>query len=312
MFEIRRYTTDKASEWNAFVAKSKNGTFLFDRRYMDYHSDRFDDHSLLVYRKNRLFALLPGNKKGNTFFSHQGLTYGGFITDHQATAEYVCDAFDAVNAFLRSEGFLKVVYKPMPWIYQTTPAEEDVYALFVRCHARLIERDVSSTIFLPHRIKFAESRMSGIRKARREGLTVCESDDIGAFWRILVDNLHRKYGAHPVHTVSEMQLLKERFPSEIRLFMAYRDQQPLGGTVLYLTPQVVHSQYISASEEGKQTGALDLLFDHLINEVDFHRPYFDFGTSAIGDTNEINTSLIFQKQGFGGRGVCYDWYEYDL
>ena len=312
MFEIRRYTADKASEWNAFVAKSKNGTFLFDRRYMDYHSNRFDDHSLLVYRKNRLFALLPGNKKDNTFFSHQGLTYGGFITDHQATAEYICDVFDAVNAFLRSEGFLKVIYKPMPWIYQTMPAEEDVYALFVRCHARLIERDVSSTIFMPHRMKFAESRMSGIRKAKREGLTVRESDDIGAFWRILTDNLHRKYGAHPVHTVSEMQLLKERFPSEIRLFMAYRDQQPLGGTVLYLTPQVVHSQYISASEEGKQTGALDLLFDHLINEVDFHRPYFDFGTSAIGDTNEINTSLIFQKQGFGGRGVCYDWYEYDL
>lgn len=312
MFEIRRYTVDKASEWNAFVAKSKNGTFLFDRRYMDYHSDCFDDHSLLVYRKNRLFALLPGNKKGNTFFSHQGLTYGGFITDHQATAEYICDVFDAVNAFLRSEGLLKVIYKPMPWIYQTMPAEEDVYALFVRCHARLIERDVSSTIFMPHRMKFAESRMSGIRKAKREGLTVRESDDIGAFWRILTDNLHRKYGAHPVHTVSEMQMLKERFPSEIRLFMAYRDQQPLGGTVLYLTPQVVHSQYISASEEGKQTGALDLLFDHLINEVDFHRPYFDFGTSAIGDTNEINTSLIFQKQGFGGRGVCYDWYEYDL
>jgi hypothetical protein len=200
----------------------------------------------------------------------------------------------------------------MPWTYQTMPAEEDVYALFVRCHARLIERDVSSTIFMPHKMKFAESRMSGIRKAKREGLTVYESDDIGAFWRILSDNLHRKYGAHPVHTVSEMQLLKERFPSEIRLFMTYRGQQPLGGTVLYLTPQVVHSQYISASEEGKQTGALDLLFDHLINEVDFQRPYFDFGTSAIGDTNEINTSLIFQKQGFGGRGVCYDWYEYDL
>ena len=38
MFEIRRYSADKADEWNAFVATSKNGTFLFDRRYMDYHS----------------------------------------------------------------------------------------------------------------------------------------------------------------------------------------------------------------------------------------------------------------------------------
>jgi hypothetical protein len=109
-----------------------------------------------------------------------------------------------------------------------------------------------------------------------------------------------------------MLLLKQRFPSEIRLFMVFRGDTPVGGTVLYLTPQVVHTQYISASEEGKQTGALDLLFDHLLNEVDFHRPYFDFGTSALGDTNEVNASLIFQKQGFGGRSVCYDWYEYDL
>ena len=223
MFEIRRYTADKASEWNRFLAQSKNGTFLFDRRYMDYHSDRFDDHSLLVYRKNRLFALLPGNRKGNTFFSHQGLTYGGFITDYQATAEYVCDAFSAVNTFLRSEGFMKVVYKPVPWIYQTMPAEEDVYALFVRCHARLIERDVSSTIFMQHRMKFTESRLSGIRKARREGLVVRESDDIGAFWRILTDNLRRKYGAHPVYAcqpfvIHHFDVVDEQFVACVAAF----------------------------------------------------------------------------------------------
>ena len=54
MFEIRRYTADRADEWNLFVAASKNGTFLFDRRFMDYHSDRFRDHSLMVYRDGRL------------------------------------------------------------------------------------------------------------------------------------------------------------------------------------------------------------------------------------------------------------------
>ena len=94
--------------------------------------------------------------------------------------------------------------------------------------------------------------------------------------------------------------------------MVYRDNSPLGGTILYLTPQVVHTQYISASEDGKRVGALDLLFDHLLGDENFHQPYFDFGTSALGNTNEVNSSLIFQKQGFGGRSVCYDWYEYDL
>ncbi len=312
MFTIQRYTADKAAEWNQFVTASKNGTFLFLRGYMDYHQDRFEDCSLMVYRKNKLFALLPGNRKGDVFVSHQGLTYGGFITDQRATAEHLCQLFDAVNAWLKADGFRKVVYKPVPGIYHTMPAEEDLYALFFRCHARLIERDASSTIFMPHPIGFAESRLSGLRKARREGLTVRESDDFPAFWTILTDNLRAKYDARPVHTLAEIQLLHSRFPSAIRLFMTYRDDTPLGGTVLYLTPQVVHTQYISASEQGKHLGALDLLFHHLIHLTDFHRPYFDFGTSAIGNTNELNAPLIFQKQGFGGRTVCYDWYEYDL
>ena len=59
MLEIRRYTPAMANEWNKFVAASKNGTFLFDRNFMDYHSDRFHDHSLLVYRGHQLYALLP-------------------------------------------------------------------------------------------------------------------------------------------------------------------------------------------------------------------------------------------------------------
>ena len=311
-FDFVRYTPERADEWNLFVARSKNGTFLFNRGYMDYHRDRFDDCSWMVYKHRRLFALLPGNQKDSTFFSHQGLTYGGFITDIQATAAQVCKLFTELNEVLRSNGFQRIVYKPMPWIYQQMPAEEDVYALSLRCGARLIERDASAVVNMACRPKFTESRLSGLRKALRAGLRVRESDDIVAFWSILSDNLQIKYGAKPVHTISEMQLLKRRFPENIRLFMAYRDEEPLGGTVLYLTPQVVHTQYISASSEGKQVGALDYLFDHLLNKTDFGRPYFDFGTSALPDSNEVNASLMFQKEGFGGRCVCYDWYEWDL
>lgn len=312
MFEIVRYTPDKADEWNGFVARSKNGSFLFDRRYMDYHSDRFEDHSLMVYRKNRLFALLPCNQRDKVIYSHEGLTYGGFIMDEKATAETLCSTFEAVNEVLRAEGFRKVFYKPMPWIYHQMPADEDIYALFVRCHALLVDRDVSSTVILSRRLKFAESRMSGVRKALRCGYEVKESNDVEAFWEILQENLQLKYEAKPVHTVEEMRLLKDRFPEQIKLYMCYRGQEPLGGTVLYLTPQAVHTQYISASQEGKKTGALDLLFDYLLNKADFNCPYFDFGTSAEADSNEIISSLIFQKLGFGGRAVCYDRYEYEL
>lgn len=294
------------------MAASKNGTFLFDRNYMDYHSDRFDDHSLMVFLNRRLFALLPGNRCGDTFISHQGLTYGGFVIDGRATAVTVGEAFACINDYLRSEGFRKVVYKPVPHIYHRYPADEDLYALFVTCRARLVERDASSTLLLSRRPKFAESRLSGVRKARRYGVTVGESTDVEVFWHILTASLHDRYGAKPVHTVDEMRLLKERFPEQIRLYMAFLDDKPVGGTVLYLTPTVAHTQYISASEEGRQTGALDLLFHHLLIEADLPQPWFDFGTSAVGDTCLLNTQLIFQKLGFGARCVCYDRYEYDV
>lgn len=115
-----------------------------------------------------------------------------------------------------------------------------------------------------------------------------------------------------VHTLSEMQLLCSRFPQNIKLYLAYKDDVALGGTLLYLTKQVVHTQYISANIEGKELGVLDLLFDYLINCEYTNYSYFDFGQSTEQMGNILNKSLIFQKEGFGGRGICYDIYEYTL
>ena len=85
MFEIRRYTPEHVDEWNQFVAESKNGVFLFDRRYMVYHSDRFCDHSLMFYLDGRLLAVLPAHQSGDTLCSHNGLTYGGLVMSPRLT-----------------------------------------------------------------------------------------------------------------------------------------------------------------------------------------------------------------------------------
>ena len=312
MFEVRRYTPDKADEWNRFVAQSKNGTFLFDRRFMDYHQDRFTDFSLMVFRDGGLYALLPANVRDDVLVSHGGLTYGGLVMSNRCSAKGVQEAFVSMNDFLRSMGIRRVVYKAVPWIYHQQPAEEDLYALTSVCHTRLVIRDISSAIIGAKRMKFAESRKAGIRKALRHRLTVSESNDFATFWQILNDNLTSKYGVRPVHSVSELELLHGRFPQNIRLFMVYDGEKPLGGTLLFLTPQVLHTQYISATPEGKAVGAIDLLFDELINHRFADYPYIDFGKSTVSDSAELNEQLIFQKEGFGARAVCYDTYEYDL
>lgn len=312
MFEIKRYTADSAEQWNSFVAKSKQGTFLFNRNYMDYHSDRFTDSSFMFYHKGCLRAVLPANRVGDTLYSHQGLTYGGMLTDSKITVTDVCEIFKGINKLLQSSGCCKVVYKAMPWIYHRIPAEEDLYALTNICHAELVARDISSTIIQRQRIRFVESRKSGIRKAIRNGLTVSESTDLAAFWLILETNLGNRYNVKPVHSLSEMQLLCSRFPLNIRLYIASRDGEALGGTLIYVTPQVVHTQYISASPEGKSLGALDMLFDYIINKEYSDCEYFDFGKSTEDSGHYLNESLIFQKEGFGGRGMCYDTYAWIL
>lgn len=313
MFEIRRYTAERADEWNAFVAASKNGTFLFDRRYMDYHGDRFEDCSLMVYFKSRLYALLPANRLDDTLYSHQGLTYGGLVMSDSSTTALVRELFREMNDWLRDAGVRKVVYKHVPWIYASLPAEEDLFALANVCRASLSSRDVGSVVMLNRRLKFSTLRSRCVKKALKAGVEIRESQDCSEFWPLLEANLKAKYDARPVHSLGEIALLRSRFPRQIRLFVACREGRVIGGTLLYICARTVKTQYISANEEGRRVGALDLLFTTLMDQCSENgAEYFDFGTSNLPDNNDLNDSLIFQKEGFGGRAVCYDIYEYSL
>lgn len=312
MFEIRRYTPADAKAWNAFVAQSKNGTFLFDRRYMDYHADRFEDHSLMFFLNGKLYALLPANLRGNELWSHGGLTYGGLVMGSDVKAAETISLFSELNTRLKQEGIKSVTYKAIPWIYHLLPAEEDLYAIWRVCRPQLLARDIASTIDMRRRLKWSRDRKYGINRARTYGITIEQSQDFAGFWQVLDWNLMHKYGVEPVHTLEEMTLLHSRFPENILLYVARRDNEVLGGTVIYLTPKVAHAQYISANAEGKHLRVIDAIYNKVLNEdlVDFE--YFDFGKSTEDMGHVLNDSLIYQKEGFGGRGVCYDWYRWNV
>ena len=313
MFDIIRYTSARADEWNQFVATSKNGTFLFDRLYMDYHADRFEDYSLMFYRNGELYAILPANKEGNVLWSHRGLTYGGLLMTTDSKTAIVRDVFVAANAFLRQEGFRQVIYKHIPWVYASMPSEEDLFALNNVCKAQVCSRDVATVVKLSHRLPLSELRRRCVKRALKAEVEIKEIQDCSMFWPLLEDNLKTRYNARPVHTLEEIALLKSRFPQQIRLFVACKDGRVIGGAILYICAHTIKTQYISANEEGRRVGALDLLFTTLLDKYSEKGiAYFDFGTSNRADNNDLNDSLIFQKEGFGGRAVCYDTYEYCL
>ncbi|MDR1884021.1 MAG: GNAT family N-acetyltransferase [Prevotella sp.] len=310
--KIKLYTSGYKDTWDGFVRNSKNGTFLFYRDFIEYHAERFEDYSLMFYLDGALVALMPGHIEDRVFYSHRGLTYGGLIMNDKTTAADVLSIFKHLTITFRCQGIKKIVYKTVPHIYHRLPAEEDLYALFI-CKAALKIRNISSTILLSDKIKYSELRRRGLKKAQRKGLTIKKTPDFSDFWEILSLNLKEKYETRPVHSLPEINYLKEKFPHNIHLFtVTDTNDRTLGGCLIFETDKVAHVQYVAATDEGKRLGVVDLVIDHIINTAYPHKRYFDYGISTEDNGLYLNENLIRQKEGFGARGTVHDIYTIDL
>ena len=275
---------------------------------MDYHQDRFDDFSLMIYKDDKLYALLPANKKGEVIYSHQGLTYGSFILQESSKIFYSFEAFKKMLEFINSEGIKLLNIRLIPTIYNNIPSDELEYFLY-RAEAKLIKRDVMMIIDYQNHLPFQKNRREGINKAKRNGLTVKIDDDFDSFWnQILIPNLSEKYQTTPVHNLDEIKLLASRFPNNIKQVNVYKDDQIVAGTTVFLTNNTVHPQYVSGNTDKNAYGSLDLLYHFVINEFKEGRRYFDFNTSSEEHGRVLNQGLIFWKEGSGARAFTFDNY----
>lgn len=309
---VERYDPGRHQpEWDAFVHASRNGTFLLTRGYMDYHADRFADHSLLVRDpEGKLVTVLPAHAAGDRLVSHGGLSHGGFVTGSEMKVPAMLGVFEAIACSLLGEGFRTWDYKTIPHIYHRYPAEEDRYALFL-LKAEVIRRDLLSVVPARDRLPYQSRRERGVKKGRAANVTVREEMEFGDFWDLLAATLADRFAAAPVHTLAEITSLRERFPKNIRLFTV-RGAGLMAGVVIYESGRVAHCQYIASSAAGRAIGALDVLFDHLLNVVYLAIPYFDFGSSHEDGGRAVNRGLVEQKEGFGARAVMHEHYRVDL
>jgi hypothetical protein len=311
MLRIRPYDVSLKRSWDSFVLGSKNGTFLFFRDYMEYHADRFHDHSLVILDGDEVVGLLPASASGTTLVSHAGLTYGGVVSGPSMRTATMLGTFRALGAHLAALGFERLVYKAVPHIYHSQPAEEDLYAL-TRFGARLYRRDVSSAIPMSRRLPVSKGRRWALKQANAAGMVVAQSEDFEGFMALEEAVLSAKYGVRPVHSAEELRLLAGRFPRHIKLFVATRGAAVEAGVVVYEDRRVAHAQYIATSDDGRRLGALDLVMAHLLTEVYVDKPYFDFGISTEREGRYLNEGLVRNKEGYGARAIVHDFYEIEI
>jgi hypothetical protein len=308
---VSKYSPEYKKLWDDFVSNSKNGIFLFYRDYMEYHSDRFCDHSLLFFKNRTLMGLLPANIRDDTLYSHGGLTFGGVISGYNMRIPLMLDIFEKLVEHCKEERITEILYKAIPYIYHSIPADEDLYALF-RYNAKLVGRNVTTSIYLPSKLKFDESRARAIKKAQKNNLVVKRSYDFRRFMQIVENVLVERHGTKPVHTPEEIELLASRFSGNIKLFSSYKNDVMVAGVIMYESRNVAHAQYIANSNEGRDIGAEEVVFDYLINDYYKAKRYFDFGISTEQTGQFLNVGLVRHKEGFGARAAVHDFYQLSL
>ncbi len=306
---VERYSDARKPEWDKFVNSGRNATFLFYRDYLEYHRDRFADHSLMVFQGQTLTAILPANLAADgALVSHEGLTYGGLVLTREARLADALACFHAVLQELARRRILQLRYKRMPGCYHTLAEDDLEYALFL-LDARLYRRDCSAALSLADRLPLIRERKSLIRKASDLGVRIAQEASFDPFWeRVLVPQLAGRHGARPVHSVEEITLLADRFPDNIKQFSAYLDDEIVAGATIYETATVARAQYGAVTEKGRQSGAQAFLFESLIEQYKQKR-FFDFGTSNEKEGRALNHGLLDWKEGFGARVYSQDYYE---
>ena len=247
MFSLSLYNSSLKSQWDNFINESKNGTFLFNRNFIEYHKNRFKDYSILFYKQDKLIAVLPANKLDDK---------------KQIKFSDVTEVFNLLLSHLHETNYSTLIIKEIPEIYKSLPSGEVNYLLH-RMKAKLIRRDVLSVIKLGNS-SFSRDRIQGNKRGKKNKLTIKETSSFEEFWNtLLIPNLKNKHNVAPVHSLEEITILNEFFPKKIKQFNVYLDDKIVAGTTIFETKTTAHVQYISANAEKNKLGSLDYLFTYL-------------------------------------------------
>ena len=312
MYELIEYNEKLENIWDKFIDESNQGTFLHSRRYLNYHKDRFVDKSLLVQSNNKTIAIFPCavcNSNPNVIISHPGITYGGIIYNRNIGCENVENLIRLIFEFYFESGFNEIIYKATPFIYHNIPSQEDIYFLN-RIGAINYRTDLSCSIDLSKQKSLSKQRLRSLKNANKFTFKLSNKlEDLEDCWKILEINLKEKYQTNPVHNIYEIRQLLKLFPNNINLIATKLNNEILASVILYKTKSVWHLQYISTSEEGRKTNALDFLINKILEKSVLNKiKWFDFGISTENEGEYLNKNLYNFKNGFGGGGTLCQFY----
>tara|TARA_Y100000748_G_C15499034_1_gene489289 strand:- start:966 stop:1958 length:993 start_codon:yes stop_codon:yes gene_type:complete len=326
MLLIKKYTKSMSNQWDNFIRNSNNGTIFHYRDFLNYHIKRnFEDHSLCFFDNNNLICAIPATLKNNHLISHPGASYGGLIIDSSVKFSIMSEIIKLLDKYCIDNKIKSFFLIPSPNIYWARYDASLEYLLEYNnyyskeiyiSHAAKLNQEKKIIHYIDKRKKRYINRL-----LKNEKMQILKIDDwdnsfTNDFYQILVHN-KKRYATQPTHSLDELKKLKLLFKDEIELFITIKQNEVLGGCVLFITNNCTSLVFYNAIKEevkNLQLASLQLYFCADYSEK-LNLKYIDFGVSQQPETSNPlspKKSLINFKEKFNSLGVWRRAYNKDF
>lgn len=240
--EIIKYTEEWKGKWDEFVLSSNNGTMFHLQKFFDYHTPgKFKFDHLIFLEKGKIVALLPGAIRNSVFESPIGASYGSIVTNDVKFVETM-EIVSTLKNYCKQIGLKEILLTSAPMVYERHQNQNlDFALLWQGFHYSL--HYISSAIKLNQYTdileRFAPTTRRNIRKTINDfKLRVEINEKYDEFYPILLENKSR-HNVKPTHSYEDLLKLKQLLPDNLKLFMVYLEDKPIGGSLMFVANKTV-------------------------------------------------------------------------
>ncbi|MFN3194319.1 MAG: GNAT family N-acetyltransferase [Chlorobiota bacterium] len=331
-YKVCKYSPEDYEQWQDFVSHGVNATLFHEQKFISYHPEgKFDDHSLMVYKKDELFSVFPAalliraDKK--VLKSHPGTSYGGCAFAKGSTLKDVYTTLEAIENYANQSGISRIEFRQAPKIFLTQPFDQLDFSLvrlnyeredeeLSTCYPLSSYKDVSVDDMAMQFENVGRNKVrKNVRKAVRRGLTFrqLEKSEHKAYYDILLDNLVR-HEATPAHSFEDIEKLIELYPDRVRLYGVFVDGNMAAGYLIFNINHIGwHVFYGSLDykyqKERPTTYGLFMLLKTLADEG---YEYLNMGISTEDGGKKINWGLFDFKESFNGTGIIRTYWSKNI
>lgn len=325
---IEKFNIKNDEKWDNFIMKdSINGTFIHTRKFLNYHKDKFNDHSLLIKKSTSIVAVVPAceivEENKRIFYSHKGSTFGGIVINGvYNNISHVDNVISILDQYLKEQGFDKIILKNTSEIFCKDNSRLLDYFYFKHGYSNYNELNLyidlkkyNSIIDIEN--NFSASKRRDLKYSLRYNLQfqILKTDyEVNDFYKLLVSSLIN-HNTNPVHSLEELLDFKNSRLSDIVEFYGvyYKDDLIAGSMVFNFNNTIFHTQYLASNPVHSNYYPMNFLNYNLIKEAYINNfKFFSFGISTEKQGKILNTSLAQFKEGFGTIGSINGTYFKEL